>query len=126
MRRFIWSLAGLLIACPVLARDYDGSAAELARFAAMWEQARAQGNLIYGGTDAAVDVAYFQGFTMGVALSSMGVAWCPKQSFSMVQIWAIVATHLRNHPASWNGAAQAVVSDAFRQAYPCEAVKSRR
>src|SRR5690348_1069341 len=125
MRRTICVAVSVVAAQAAFGGDYTGTTEELARFAAMWEQSRAQGNLIYGGSDAAMDIAYFQGFTAGVALSSLQLAWCPQQPFTVAQVWAIVAGYLRDHPARWNSLPQTVVGEALGQSFPCSATKKK-
>ncbi len=111
---------GILLVSANSQADYTGTGDELARFAAAYEHSRAQGNLIYGGPELAMDIAYYSGFVNGVALSTLGIAWCPREAFSMAQIWSVAAKFLAEHPQQWNQPPATLVALGLASAYPCK------
>jgi hypothetical protein len=107
------------------ATNYTGTGEELARFAAVYEQSRAKGGMTYGGRERVIDIAYYQGFVAGVALSTLDVAWCPNGLFSTDQLWSVVAKFLANNPEYWNQRAELLVRSGLARAFPCNSRSER-
>lgn len=99
-------------------KDYRYDGLELAEFAAIWEQSRAQGGLVYGDENVR-RVEYFTGFVNGAALATLQRSWCPREEFELGQIWGVVAKYLREHPEHWSQTPATLVQRALAQAFPC-------
>lgn len=94
---------------------YDSE--ELARFAAIWEAARAKGNRT--SSENLPRITYFQGFVQGVPSASIGVHWCPPDNMTNTQAWAIAANYLRQSPQEWNKSPSDLVLFSLSSVYPC-------
>lgn len=99
-------------------KRYDGL--ELAGYAALWEQSRAQGGVTYGD-DNARRIEYFTGFVNGVAGATVQKYWCPRGAYQFGQIWGVVAKYLREHPEHWHRPPAHLVTDVLAEAFPCSA-----
>jgi Rap1a immunity proteins len=115
------SVAVLLVAASSLAqtpraeRQYSG--AELATYAALWEQSRPQGFIV--GDNNVRNIEYFVGFVTGVAGASGGSAWCSRENVTWNQIWGVAAKYLREHPELWHMHPAHLVEQALVEAFPC-------
>ena len=75
--------------------------------------------LAYDGNDPGAKAAYFRGYVAGVADSVFGNAWCPPSKVDTEQIYRIVSKFMREHPATANQDASAVVISALGASFPC-------
>jgi len=107
------SCAGVAFA----ASDYENTGQELARFAAAYERVQASG--VHANPDEMQGTAYYQGFTMCVAVSTLQALWCPSARFTGAQVAGIVARFLANSPESWGEAPERLVVTALARVYPC-------
>ncbi|MBJ2129102.1 hypothetical protein JC525_09145 [Alteromonas sp. IB21] len=62
----------------------------------------------------------FSGYVIGVADFGDQILFCMTVGVTSGQVNAIVAKHLKNNPEKWNKAANAIVVDALREAFPCK------
>ena len=108
MKRFASWLFAVLLAGPAQATGYFHNADAL-------EQLR----LAYDRNDPAPKAAYFRGYVVGVADAVHGTAWCPPGDVGAERIHGIVSKYMKAHPASVNQDAEAVVTAALGDSFPC-------
>jgi hypothetical protein len=115
MKRTVIAIAALLLSPATLATDCGSN---FAACAATAERVGPAGVLPDGGTG--WDVGWVDGFVMGVGLSYIQAAWCPRQAISTQQLSAIVSKYMRENPAEWAEQPKTLVLRALSQAFPCK------
>jgi hypothetical protein len=65
------------------------------------------------------DVAWADGFVMGVAMTGNLKYWCLPARFSGVQLAAVVSKYVQANPDKWNEAPVQIAGNAFAQSFPC-------
>ncbi len=76
--------------------------------------------LAYDRNDPEAKAAYFRGYVVGVADGAHGTAWCPPGNVSAERIQGVVSTYMKQHPATSEQYAAAVVTAALGASFPCQ------
>jgi hypothetical protein len=94
------------------------SGIELAQCAATWERVfHNDDRLPEAGT--AWQTANFEGFVMAVATLTDKRDWCPTGEIPSNQIFAVVASFLREHPERWGEKPTNLIVASLRRTAPC-------
>jgi hypothetical protein len=115
MKRVVFAITALLVSTATWATECGSN---FAACAATAERVGPNGVLPDGGTG--WDVGWVDGFVMGVGLSFIQAAWCPRQPISNQQLSAIVSKYMRENPAEWGEQPKTLVLRALSQAFPCK------
>lgn len=62
----------------------------------------------------------FKGYIGGVVDLGDGILFCTTKGVTRGQFTAVAAKHLKNNPEKWNKAADTIVVDALKEAFPCK------
>lgn len=116
VRQGIAALMGGLMCVGACAEFIDG--AELNRWSEAYERQR-QG--LQSAKDGR-DILMFMGYVMGVWDSTLGERdfLCTPDDFASMQMYQIVAKHVREHPEKWGLPADYLIREAALRAYRCK------
>ncbi len=106
------ALADTLVQCST-------GGANLAMCASEWENSVHNGNQLVS-TNAAWNVAYFQGFVDGIVVQAAKKKFCFKEVIQTDQLYAIAAKYIRENPEKWNQNPNVLVIDSIARAFPCD------
>lgn len=71
------------------------------------------------------EVAWFEGFVIGVGLATINRSWCPPAKYSSDQVSAAVSRYVQAHPERWSDAPEQMVVAALGQYFPCKSSSKR-
>ncbi len=115
---FLGACVFLAFILPVKARAATECIANFPQCSATSSRVFLEGNRL-SNVDDAWDTGWHDGFVMGVALSTVGAAWCTKTLYSGQQLSAVVAKFVQAHPELWNQQAIYLVTAALGETFPC-------
>ncbi|CAK0763527.1 hypothetical protein CCP3SC1_30064 [Gammaproteobacteria bacterium] len=105
---FLYGLFSVFLANPVQATSYYHRADALDKL-----------RIAYDRNDPEIKAAYFRGYVTGIADNTHGSTWCPPSNVNAERIYGIVSKYMKEHLATVNEDAVAVVIAALGESFPC-------